>query len=117
MKYIAQYEILFSNKKLSRWKINILAQEFIERHKIAVGILNPMYEKWNKEFNDLYPGKDGYSYEYLNFINSKQKDAIDIANAKSIRMNRVKLCLDDMGDIFGVCGKWNTTIELCLIEE
>ena len=115
MEYIAK--IVFSNKKLSGWKINVLEQEFIERREIAVDILNPMYEKWNKEFYDLYPGKDGYSDEYSNFIRSKQKDAIDIANTKSIRMNCVKLYLDKMGDIFGVCGKWNTTIELCLIKE
>ena len=62
MKYIAK--ILFSNKKLSGWKINILEQEFIERREIAVDILNPMYEKWNKEFHELYPDKDGYSTEY-----------------------------------------------------
>ena len=115
MKYIAQ--IVFSNKKLSGWKINVLEREFIERREIAVDILNPMYKKWNKEFDDLYPGKDGYSDEYSNFIRSKQKDAIDIANAKSIRMNRVKLDLDEIGDIFGVCGKWNTTMKLCLIKE
>ncbi len=115
MKYIAK--ILFSNKKLSGWKINILEQEFIERREIAVDILNPMYEKWNKEFHELYPDKDGYSTEYSCFIRSKQKDAIDIANSKSIGMNRVKLCLSGIGDIFGVCGKWNTTMELCLIKE
>ena len=115
MKYIAQ--IVFSNKKLSGLKSKVLAREFIERREIAIDILNPMYEKWNKEFFDLYPGKDGYSYEYSDFIRSKQKDAIDIANAKFIGMNRVKLCLDEMGDIFGVCGKWNTTMELYLIEK
>ena len=115
MRYIAK--ILFSNKKLSGWKINILEREFIERREIAVDILNPMYEKWNKEFNELYPGKNGYSDEYSNFIRSKQKDAIDIANTKAIGMNRVRLCLDENCDIFGVCGEWNTAMELCLIKE
>ena len=115
MTYMAIIE--FSNKKLSGWKINVLTQEFIKRRKIAVDILNPMYEKWNKEFNDLYPGKDGYSDEYSDFIRSKQKDAINIANAKSIGMNYVKLYLDERNVIFGICGKWDTTIELLLVEE
>ena len=115
MKYIAK--IIFSNSNLSGWKINLLEKEFIERREIAINILNPMYEKWNKEFAELYPGKNGYSSEYSRFINSKQKDAIDIANTKSIGRNLVKLYLSDIGDIFGVCGRWNTTMELCLIPE
>lgn len=115
MKYIAK--IIFSNSNLSGWKINLLEKEFIERREIAINILNPMYEKWNKEFDELYPGKNGYSSEYSCFINSKQKDAIDIANTKSIGRNLVKLYLSDIGDIFGVCGTWNTTMELCLIPE
>lgn len=112
MRYIAK--IIFSNKKLSGWKINVLEREFIKRRGVAVEILNPMYEKWNKEFDELYPGKNGYSDEYSNFIKSKQKGAIDIANIKSIGMNRVRLCLDEIGDIFGVCSKWNTTMKLRL---
>lgn len=115
MNYIAK--IIFSNKKLSGWEINLLEREFIKRREIAVDILNPMYEKWNKEFDKIYPGKDGYSKEYSCFIRSKQKDAIDVANSKSIGMNRVKLYLSDMCDIFGVCSKYNTTMELCLVKE
>lgn len=115
MKYIAK--IIFSNSNLSGWKINLLEKEFIERREIAINILNPMFEKWNKEFDELYPGKTGYSSEYSSFINSKQKDAIDIANTKSIGRNLVKLYLSDIGDIFGVCGRWNTMMELCLIPE
>lgn len=115
MKYIAK--IIFSNSNLLGWKINLLEKEFIERREIAINILNPMYEKWNKEFAELYPGKNGYSSEYSRFINSKQNDAIDIANTKSIGRNLVKLYLSDIGDIFGVCGRWNTTMELCLIPE
>ena len=114
MRYIAK--ILFSNRELSGWKINVLEREFIERRGIAVELLNPMYEKWNKEFDKLYPGKNGYSDEYSNFIRTKQRDAIDIANTKSIGMNRVRLYIDEIGDIFGICGEWNTTMELCLIK-
>lgn len=115
MNYIAQ--IIFSNKKLSIWKIKVLEREFIKRYKIAVDISSPMYEKWDKEFEELRLSKDGCGDGYLNFIRSKQKDAIDIANSKSIGMNRVRLCLGKYCDIFGVCGKWNTTIELCLIKK
>lgn len=115
MEYIAH--IVFNNKKLSAWQINVLEREFVRRREIAVDILNPMYEKWNGEFSSLYPDKDGYSDEYFNFIRSKQKDAIDMANWKSIGGNRVWLCLDEECDIFGVCNKWDTTIELCLTEK
>lgn len=114
MSYIAK--ILFTNKTLSEWKMEELKQEFVERREIAVNIFNPMYERWNKEFNELYPNKNGDSKEYSNFIRSKQKDGIDIANAKTIGMNRVQLRLDKVGDIFGVCDEWNTTIKLYLIE-
>lgn len=115
MEYMAK--IIFSNNNLSGWKINLLEREFIKRREIAVDILNPMYEKWNKEFDELYPGKDGYSSDYSRFIKSKQKDAIDTANSKVIGMNLVKLCLNDMGDIFGVCSNWNTTMEVRLLTE
>ena len=114
MTYIAK--ILFTNKTLSDVKIGILKREFVERREIAVNILNPMYEKWNKEFNELYPNKNGYSNEYLNFIRSKQMDAINTANAKTVGKNHVQLRLDEVGDIFGVCDEWNTTIKLCLIQ-
>lgn len=113
MFYIAK--MLFTNKTLSEWKMEKLRREFVERREIAISIFNPMYEKWNEEFDKLYPGKDGYSKEYSNFIRSKQKDGIDIANAKAIGMNRVQLCLDEVGDIFGVCDEWNTTIKLRLV--
>ena len=115
MNYIPK--IVFSNKKLSRRKINVLEREFIERYKIAVNISSPMYEKWDNEFEELRLSKDGRGAEYLNFIRSKQKDAIDMANAKAIGMNRVQLCLDKYCDILGVCAKWDTTIELCLIKK
>lgn len=109
--------IIFSNKKLSRWKIKVLEREFIERYKIAVNISSPMYKKWEEEFEELRLSKDGCGDGYLNFIRSKKKDAIYIANAKTIGMNRVRLCLDKYCDISGICYKWNTTMKLCLIKE
>ena len=114
MTYIAK--ILFTNKTLSDVKIGILKRASVERRETAVNILNPMYEKWNKEFNELYPNKNGCSNEYLNFIRSKQMDAINTANAKTVGKNHVQLRLDEVGDIFGVCDEWNTTIKLYLIQ-
>ena len=114
MTYIAK--ILFTNKTLSDWERKLLTQEFVDRREIAVDIFNPMYEKWNKEFYELYPNKNGYSKEYSNFIRSKQKDGINIANSKTIGTNCVQLHLDEDGDIFGVCDKWNTTIKLYLVQ-
>ena len=133
MDHIYIPKIVFSNKKLSRRKINVLEREFIERYKIAVNISSPMYEKWDKEFEELRLSKDGCGEDYLNFLRSKQKDgcgddylnfirskekdAIDIANAKAIGKNRVRLYLDKYCSILGVCSEWNTTIELCLIKK
>ena len=114
MTYTAK--ILFTNETLSDWKMKVLTQEFVDRREIAIDIFNPMYEKWNKEFSELYPNKNGYSKEYSNFIRFKQKDGIDTANSKTIGTNRVWLCLDEECDIIGVCDEWNTTIKLCLVQ-
>lgn len=110
-------QIKFSNKNLSKLKKKILEREFIDRMIIAFDILDPMYDEWNNEFDKLYPEKDGYSDEYSNFIKSKQEDAVNIANAKSIRMNRTQLYQDEKGAILGICKKWDTTMNLLLIEE
>ncbi len=35
---------------------NYLIKEFVARRNVFVDLVNPMYEKWNKEFYELYPG-------------------------------------------------------------
>lgn len=116
MGYVAGF--LFSNDTLSGWKKSILEREFVERREMAVDIVNPMFEIWNEEFDNLYPDKDGYSNEYSNFIREKQEYAINMANSKRLNCsNYVKLRLDEIGDIFGVCDKWDTTIKLVLVNK
>lgn len=70
-----------------------IKQEAFERHSIAVEMINPKIAGWNAEFNRLYPGKDGYSEEYSNFILKKCNEIIDIVNNYDIGHNLVSLVI------------------------
>ncbi len=80
-----------------------LIKEFVARRNAFVDLVSPMYEKWNKEFNELYPETDGYDSEYLKFICEKHKAPLEIANAKDMMLNEVELRSDitECGDIYG----------------
>lgn len=82
---------------------NYLIEEFVTRREVFISMVNPMYEKWNKEFNELYPGIDGYDLEYSKFICEKHREPLEIANAKDIWLNEVELRSDitECGDIYG----------------
>lgn len=82
---------------------NYLIEEFVTRREVFINMVNPMYEKWNKEFNELYPGVDGYDSEYLKFICEKHRAPLEIANAKDIWLNEVELRSDitEHADIYG----------------
>ena len=43
--------------RLSQDVKNYLVNEFVDRRQIFVDMVNPMYEKWNKEFDAIYPKK------------------------------------------------------------
>lgn len=60
-----------------------LEKEFMNYRSILVDLLNPQYEKWNKEFDKLYPGVDGYSNEYASFLSEKSKKIYEIVNDMS----------------------------------
>lgn len=93
-----------------------LIKEFVARRNVFVNMVNPMYEKWNKEFNELYPGVDGYDSEYSKFICEKHKAPLEIANAKNMWLNEVELRSDSIecGDIYGYVKKLEVEIYLSL---
>lgn len=82
---------------------NYLIKEFVARRNVFVDLVNPMYEKWNKEFYELYPGKNGYDLEYSKFICEKHREPLRIANAKDMWLNEVELRSDitECGEIYG----------------
>ena len=101
---------------LSEQVKNYLIEEFVTRREVFISMVNPMYEKWNKEFNELYPGVDGYDSEYLKFICEKHRTPMEIANAKDIGLNEVELRSDitEYGDIYGYVKNLEVAIYLSL---
>jgi hypothetical protein len=82
-----------------------IQKEFMNRRNKAVELLNPMYEKWNSEFNQKYPGLDGESDEYAEFICQKQDSVLKTVNAMDIDNNLVDLATLSQpypGDIYGI---------------
>lgn len=95
---------------------NYLIEEFVTRREVFVNMVNPMYEKWNKEFNELYPGIDGYYLEYSKFIYEKHRTPLEIANAKDIWLNEVELRSDitECGEIYGYVKNLEVAIHVSL---
>lgn len=95
---------------------NYIIKEFVDRREIFINMVNPMYEKWNEEFDALYPNKDGYSTEYLNYIYEKHREPLRIANENNIRLNVVELRSDvnDGGDIYGYIEKLGICVYLTI---
>ena len=83
---------------------------------VFVDLVNPMYEKWNKEFDELYPGTDGYDSKYLKFICEKHREPLRIANAKDMWLNEVELRSDitECGDVYGYVKNLEVAIYLSL---
>ncbi len=93
-----------------------LIKEFVARRNVFVDLVNPMYEKWNKEFYELYPGKDGYDLEYSKFICEKHREPLRIANAKDMWLNEVELRPDitECGNVYGYVKNLEVAIYLSL---
>ena len=96
---------------------NYLITEFVERRDDFTKKVNSMYEKWNKEFDDTYPDKDGCSEEYLDFIWNKHSKPLMESNSKDIYLNQVKLVSDVNNgcDIYGYVEKLDLRIYLTLV--
>lgn len=63
-------------KLFIRWLLGLFTNTFIRLYNEAVEKVNPNLETWNKEFNEKYPNKDGYSSEYNKFIGKKIRKLI-----------------------------------------
>ncbi len=80
----------------------LIIDEFLARREAFVDMVNPLYETWNKDFDDLYPGLDGYSNVYWIFLSEKYNPFLKTANALDIFPNILKLrCDDETGVIYG----------------
>ena len=95
---------------------SILVQDFLKKREMLVDLLNPNYERWNAEFDQLGikvedddPLKDFGGTEYCKFIRSKQEAFADIVNYN--RISPVELRISETGHIYGVCNN----IELKLV--
>lgn len=83
-----------------------IQKDFIRKREILIYFLNPCYEKWNEEFDDLGiermeddPFNDYGGSEYLNFIKQKQRVYVDQVN--KMWKSKVELDLSDICDIIG----------------
>lgn len=56
--------------------LSVFTNIFVRLYNEAVEKVNPNLETWNKEFNEKYPDKDGYSSEYNKFIGKKVRKII-----------------------------------------
>lgn len=68
--------------ELSSFKIfeNVLSNAFMKSYDKAVDALNPNYERWNREFDELYPNDDedrsDPNSKYMNYIRGKQNTVL-----------------------------------------
>ena len=65
----------------------IMAGEYFKLYNEAVDLINPWYEVWNAQYDELYPDKDtgnnSEDYEhYNNFIAEKHQAIFDEVNKK-----------------------------------
>lgn len=78
----------------------IVESAFMDARDEVVELLNPNYEKWNKEFDEEYGKRDDYDIpEYNNFIRNKQEEIIN--QFESNRKGLVHLYIGAENDIAG----------------
>ena len=65
----------------------MVTNEFVERRNYACDLLNPCYDKWNEEFDKLYPDLDGTTDEYGKFITNKQDEILKQVNKRRFGLN------------------------------
>ena len=93
-------EFGYSYDRISKLMKNFVENEFLEARDEVIKILNPMYEKWNAEYDKDVTGED--DMEYNAFIQNKHNEIFDAFNRKRNRL--VKLWSDEYADI---CGRFN----------
>lgn len=86
--------------------ISEVEKEYMDRRDYAVELLNDLYEKWNAEFDRLYPDVNGESKEYAVFISKKEQIILDAVNELPFTTNHILLKASDdiesLGDIYCV---------------
>ena len=83
-----------------------MQEEYMELRSIAVDLLNPQLERWNKEYDKLGltpPSED--ETEYNKFIQSKQREVLKLVNDAFCKGKITYLDSDEDADI---CGKLMT---------
>lgn len=78
---------------------NILISEFVALRNIAVDLVNPHFEQWNKEYEEEVYGDDDSAYNA--YIVSKQRPILEAVNKSCVSMF-VRLDCDEYADIIGV---------------
>lgn len=89
------------NFKAPDWYIEAVENEYMERRDLAIVLLNNRYETWNKEFDKLYPGLDGTTKEYADFISEKTQTVLDIVNKRLCQTNYILLKASNDPDMAG----------------
>lgn len=74
--------------------------EFVNVRNIAVDLLNPHYEEWNAEYDDVVTGEDDKKYNA--FIRTKQNEILNEVNNHVCRKSLVKLYSDEYCDLVGI---------------
>lgn len=75
-------------------------EEFVKVRNIAIDLLNPHYEEWNAEYDDVVNGEDDKKYNA--FIRTKQNEILNEVNNHICRKSLVKLYSDEHCDLVGV---------------
>lgn len=80
----------------------LLEKLFMFQREEVIELLNPNYERWNKMFDEAYPGLDGESEEYVKFICEKQREILYPYNKKhSLSPLKMDSSEEEAGDIVG----------------
>ena len=80
-----------------------MQEEFMKLRSIAIELLNPQYERWNKEYDKLgltQPSED--ETEYNKFIRGKQREVLKLVN--DAYCNGMITYLDS-GEDADICGR------------
>lgn len=84
----------------SKDKLNSI---FVYLREQLIEKLNPMYDRWNKEYDKLYPEKDNHNEEdfkyYTKWIINKQQPYVDEINNKFGNVAKLFLNEEESGDI------------------
>lgn len=92
--YVVKFK--FENENISDERKEKLIEQFVELRAKAVDILNPKYERWNKEFGDVVITEENEE-AYNQFIHKKHTPYLQIVNGK-YGVDKDIVLLDDPKD-------------------